>query len=131
MKSFATFLSSTFLDLREHRKAVAAVLERLGLHVVWMERFGARPDEPMTACLGEVAGCDLFVGLYAHRYGFIPDGRAVSITEEEFEHARLQNKPVFCFFVQDDHPWPPPLIEGEPGRSKLTAFRGRVMNQVV
>jgi len=131
MKSFITFLSSTFVDLQEHRKAVAVALERLKLHVVWMERFGARPDEPINACLGEVAGCDLFVGLYAHRYGFIPDGRAISITEEEFEHARLHNKPVFCFFLQDEHPWPPPQIEGDPGRGKLVAFRGRVANQVI
>jgi uncharacterized protein DUF4062 len=131
MKSFAIFLSSTFLDLQQHRKAVAVALERLGLHVIWMERFGARPDEPVTACLGEVGECDLFVGLYAHRYGFVPDGHAVSITEMEFEHARLQNKPVFCFFVQDDYPWPPPLIEGEPGRGKLTAFRVRASNEVV
>lgn len=131
MKSFATFLSSTFIDLQEHRKAVAAALERLGLHVHWMERFCACPDEPMTACLCEVAGCDLFVGLYAHRYGFIPDGQAVSITEHEFDHARLQNKPVFCFFVKDDFPWPPRHIEKEPGCSKLTAFRERVTNQIV
>ena len=131
MKSFAAFLSSTFVDLREHRKAVAEAMERLGLQVVWMERFGARPDEPMTACLGEVEGCDLFVGLYAHRYGFTPPGGERSITEEEFEHARLNNKPAFCFFVDENHPWPPKLIDLEPDRSKLAAFRGRVNTQVV
>lgn len=131
MKTFAIFLSSTFVDLRKHRKAVAEALQRLGLQVVWMERFGARPDEPMTACLCEVEGCDLFVGLYAHRYGFTRPGGERSITEEEFEHARLNNKPAFCFFVEDNYPWPPNLIDPEPDRSKLAAFRRRVNTQVV
>ena len=131
MRSYAAFLSSTFVDLQAHRTAVAAALERLGLRVVWMERFGARPDEPKTACLGEVVGSDLFIGLYAHRYGSIPAGGDLSITEEEFEQARVHNKPLFCFFVQNNYPWDPELIESEPGRSKLAAFRDRVKNQVV
>ena len=36
-------LSSTYNDLIEHRKAAHDALEQLGLHVIWMEAFGARP----------------------------------------------------------------------------------------
>jgi len=50
------FLSSTFVDLVEHRKLVAEALERLGQQGVRMEIFGARPDEPMEACLAEGVG---------------------------------------------------------------------------
>lgn len=131
MMPFKTFLSSTYEDLVLHRRAVAEALERLGLHVQWMERFGARPEEPTTACLGEVSGCDLFLGLYAHRYGFVPAGGTKSITEAEFEHARLHNKPVFCYFIQENFAWPPNFIEKEPGQSKLMQFRQRISDQIV
>ena len=36
------FLSSTYDDLVDYRKAAHDTLEQLGLHVVWMESFGAR-----------------------------------------------------------------------------------------
>ena len=126
-----TFLSSTYLDLKEHRHAVVEALERLGQDVGRMEVFGARPDEPTTACLDEVEACDLFVGVYAHRYGFVPLGSEISITEREFNHATQFNKPIFCFFVSEDHPWPPKMVEGEPGQSKLSIFRQRVSDSVV
>jgi len=65
------FISSTYDDLKDHRKAAHDELERLGLHVIWMEAFGARPMESTEACLKEIEECDLFVGIYAHRYGYI------------------------------------------------------------
>ena len=37
------FLSSTYNDLIEHRKAAHDALEKLGLQVIWMESFGSRP----------------------------------------------------------------------------------------
>ena len=54
-------------DLVEHRKAAHDALEQLGLHVIWMEAFGARPVESTKACLEEVEESDLFVGIYSHR----------------------------------------------------------------
>ena len=82
------FLSSTYNDLIAHRQAAHDALEQLGLHVIWMEAFGARPVESTKACLDEVADCEMFVGIYAHRYGYIPDGKDISITEQEFNHAK-------------------------------------------
>ena len=94
-----TFLSSTYVDLVEHRKAAGEALERLGQQAGRMEVFGARPEEPIDACLNEIDECDLFVGIYAYRYGYIPEGSDVSITEAEFDHAKRHNKPVFCFLI--------------------------------
>src|SRR5262245_61768749 len=125
------FISSTSLDLRAHREAVADALERLGQQVGRMEVFGARPDDPTGASLAEVDACDLFVGVYAHRYGFVPPGSTVSITEREFLRACERGKPLFCFIIADDHPWPPALIDPEPNRGKLLAFKERVGRHVV
>jgi hypothetical protein len=126
-----TFLSSTYADLRDHRRAAAEALQRLDQDVGRMEVFGARPAEPTAACLDEVEACDLFVGIYAYRYGFRPADSDTSITEQEFNHAQQKSKPLFCFVVSDDHPWPPKFIEGDPGRVKLEAFKERISSRLV
>jgi Domain of unknown function (DUF4062) len=126
-----TFISSTYLDLVDHRRVVANALERLGQTAGRMEVFGARPNEPTVACFDEIQRCDLFVGIYAYRYGYVPEGAETSITEQEFDRARQLSKPIFCFVIDEGHPWLPRLMEGEPGRSKLMVFKERVSRSYV
>ena len=82
------FLSSTYVDLIEHRRQAAEALERLGQQAGRMEIFGARLEEPQEACLREIDTCDMFVGIYAHRYGYIPPGSEQLIIKSEFRHAK-------------------------------------------
>jgi Domain of unknown function (DUF4062) len=125
------FLSSTYADLADYRRCAAEALERLGQQPGRMEVFGARPEEPSEACIREIDQCDLFVGIYAHRYGYVPEGSEVSITELEFQHAKDKSKPIFCFLVDEVYPWPPPMIEAEPGRAKLSRFKDTLQRQLV
>ena len=120
------FISSTYVDLVEHRKATAEALDRLDQQVGRMEIFGARPEEPSKACFAEIDDCDLFVGIYAYRYGFVPKGSDISITEEEYDYAKRHNKAVFCFQIDEDHPWPPKMIEDGLGKSKLVRFKAKL-----
>ena len=116
------FLSSTYVDLIAHRRLATEALERLGQQVDRMEVFGARPEEPTSASLDEVDRCDLFIGIYAHRYGSLAPGTDRSITETEYRHALKTETPIFCFLVDDDHPWPPKMIERGKAAEKLAAF---------
>ena len=120
------FLSSTYIDLIEHRKFAIEALERLGQDVGRMEVFGARPQEPTMACLSEIEGCDVFIGIYAHRYGHIPSDSQISITEAEYNYAVELKKPMFCFMVNEEYPWPPKMIDEHPIKSKLLRFKQRV-----
>jgi len=120
------FLSSTYLDLVEYRKKAAEALARLRQEAGWMEIFGARPEEPQEASLNEVETSDIFVGIYAHRYGHIPAKSKISITEAEFRHAKKLKKPMFCFVLDEAHPWLPKMIENEPGRSKLVHLKAKI-----
>jgi hypothetical protein len=124
------FLSSTYNDLIEHRRAAHDALEQLGLHVIWMEAFGARPVDSITACLHEVEESDLFVGIYAYRYGHIPDGKDISITEEEFDHAQKLGKPIFGFVINDHYFWPPEHIEHDK-KNKLETFLVKIKIQPI
>ena len=125
------FLSSTYEDLREHRVKAAQAIERLGQHGVRMEVFGARPGDATGVCREEIEASDAFLGIYAHRYGHVPAASSISITEQEFDFAQERRKPTFCFLVDDEFPWSPKLIEGDPGQSKLKLFKQRVAATVV
>ncbi|HXO39882.1 MAG TPA: DUF4062 domain-containing protein [Thermoanaerobaculia bacterium] len=119
--AYKVFVSSTRIDLPRHREAVKNALLKTGYFPVEMEDFGARDAEPVTACLGLVGESDLFVGVYAWRYGFMPPGAARSITAEELEQARRLGKPRFCFLVDESQPWPavPGMAEESPESREL------------
>jgi hypothetical protein len=125
------FISSTSRDLLDHRAAVAKALLDAGYHPVDMANFMARPEGAATACLKEVAESDLFLGIYAWRYGYIPEGAEVSITEQEFIEAKRLSKPCFIFMVDESYPWPEEYKEGEPGARLLRDFKARLDSQLV
>ncbi|PYS71302.1 MAG: hypothetical protein DMF73_11030 [Acidobacteria bacterium] len=125
------FLSSTHLDLSDYRSRATEAIERLDQQVGRMEVFGARPEGAREASLREVETCELFVGIYAHRYGYQPAGSDISITEAEYRQAQRLGKPIFCFVVKEDYPWPPTMIEEEPGRTKLRAFKTEIETSLV
>ena len=87
------FISSTYKDLIDYRAAAIRAVEGTNYQASKMEVFGARPDEPLDACLKEVEESDLFIGIYAHRYGYIPEGSDISITEMEYIHAKKLGNP--------------------------------------
>jgi len=119
------FLSSTRQDLLAYRATVDAALREAGLVPILMERFGAREDLPLDTCLAEVRGADLFVGIYAWRYGFVPVGESASITELEYREACRQKKPCYCFLVDESQAWPEEDRERER-EAELSAFKARL-----
>ncbi|HKU73010.1 MAG TPA: DUF4062 domain-containing protein [Pyrinomonadaceae bacterium] len=126
------FISSTYKDLIDYRSAAIRAVEGTNYQASKMEVFGARPDEPLDACLKEVEESDLFIGIYALRYGFIPEGADISITEREYAHARKLGRPIYCFLLdKEKQPWFYNWIEGEPGKSKLEDFKKRIEKQHV
>jgi hypothetical protein len=52
-----------------------------------MERFTASHHPTVCECERMARECDIYVGVIAHRYGWIPDDRALSITELEYDAA--------------------------------------------
>ena len=116
------FVSSTYIDLVEYRKVVERAINVLDEQHRMMEYFGSRPEEPKTAALNEVGRCDVFIGIYAHRYGTVPAGDEKSVTEQEFDRAQKLGKPIFVYRVNADQPWPPKMIERGEGEKKLAEF---------
>lgn len=108
------YVSSTYDDLKDCRKAVEQELRRLGHLDVAMEHYAAETRSSLQRCLDDVAACDFYVGIFAWRYGWVPErdnpeGR--SITELEYRKARAEDKPCLIFLLDPDAPWPVTQVE--------------------
>lgn len=118
------FLSSTFTDLADYRETVQRGIRQLGAIDVSMEHFGARDDRPADECVRLVRDeSDLFVGIYAHRYGHIPEGAEMSISEMEYRTATESSLPRFIYLIDDNQPWLPAHVDSGSSRDRLLAFK--------
>ncbi len=115
------YISSTYNDLTEYRKTVYKTLRKMGHDVIAMEDYVASDERPVAKCLLDVQNCDIYIGIFAWRYGFIPKGESLSITEQEYKHAKKHNIPCLIFLLDEKIPWPPNYIDshtcdGEKGK---------------
>src|SRR4029077_13225985 len=81
------FLSSTLEDLRDARKKILKLLSVIPADLVSMETFGSDESHPVSYCMERVRKCNVFIGVYAERYGTADPGLGKSITEAEYEEA--------------------------------------------
>ncbi len=102
--TITVFISSTFLDNEERRRLVEDAVLRAGMTPVGMEHFTASHRPTVDECVKLAAGCHLYVGIMAHRYGWIPPGEARSITEIEYDAAEKAARPRFMFEIDRDVP---------------------------
>jgi len=105
------FISSTYVDLIEYREKAVEVLNRYKCLPIAMEFFGCQSEDPTKVCETGIRECDIFIGIYAHRYGHTPGDREKSITRMEYELATDFKKQCLCFIVKDDFPWNPKFME--------------------
>ena len=119
-------ISSTSLDLPEHRKQVIAACERMGYFPSAMENLPARDADAIQVSLEMVDKADVYLGIYAWRYGYIPEGQAVSITEMEFDRAVQRGIPILVFTIHKDHTLVIDMVETSPGApEKLAALKAK------
>jgi len=112
------YVSATFKDLQAHRQIVQVVLRRFGYEDVAMEYYVAEDERPLEKCLRDVADCDLYVGIFAWRYGFVPETDnpdKLSITELEYRKAVELEKPRLLFVIDEDADWPAKFMDIDRG----------------
>jgi hypothetical protein len=92
------FLSSTFRDLANERKAVLGVLQRKRQAPVAMEYFLAKPTTPLKTALEHLRKSDVVILLLGFRSGsLISDGTDRSYTEAEYDEATKLQLDVLPF----------------------------------
>jgi hypothetical protein len=124
------YLSSTYVDLVRHRAVLARALRKAGYEIVMMEEYVARDQRVEFACKGDVAGCDVYVGVFAWRYGHIPtDGNPerLSVTEMELAAAGAKPMPRLTFLLEEKARWPAARKDAQLAR--VSELRGRLQKQ--
>jgi hypothetical protein len=120
-------ISSTARDLPSHRDQVRLACERAGFEPrEMMENLTALNSNAIETSLRMVEEADVYIGILAYRYGTIPTGYDVSITEMEFNRAVELGKPWLVFFIHKDHPVTIEDVEFGPGAAKLKALKDRI-----
>ena len=95
-----------------------------------MEEYAARDARVEFACMGDVVGCDTYVGLFAWRHGYVPEaGNADGLSVTEMEYAAAGGKPMprLTFLLEDKARWPEPRKDADLG--PIQALRARLKQQ--
>jgi hypothetical protein len=93
--------------------------------VIAMEDYVATDQRPTEKCLADVAASDLYIGIFAWRYGYIPSEKNPdhkSVTELEYRQALQMGKSCLLFLLDKDVPWPPNAMDAVTGEGKRGKF---------
>lgn len=136
MMPHKTFLSSTTLDLYEHRRVLLDQLHRMKLQPLAMEYLGSHSADPTAVCAREIEECDLFIGVYAFRYGYTSAEGSPSITEQEYDIAQARAKRCLCYCADvstEGLYTSQPTWQEEPQwkRDQLASFKQRLDQEIV
>ena len=120
-------ISSTARDLPEHREQVRKACERMGFEPrEMMEHLTALDKDAVETSLEMVDRAEVYIGIFAHRYGSMPDGAETSITEMEYDRAVEKKIPRLIFFIDENRPVPPKDFDTGAGALKLQALKERI-----
>jgi len=119
-------ISSTSIDLPEHRKEAIEACLREGVFPIAVEYLPARDADAIRVSLEMVDKADVYIGIYAWRYGHVPEGHDKSITEIEFDRAVERGIPILIFLIHKDHPLTIEMVETDKvAQEKLRKLKDR------
>lgn len=117
-------ISSTSLDLPEHRKQVEQACLQAEFFPKQMEHLPARDADAIRVSMEMVDAADIYIGIFAWRYGHIPEGHEISITEMEINRAVERGIPILVFLIHDEHLLTRKMFEAnDAAQAKLEALK--------
>ena len=123
-------ISSTGLDLRNYRQAAIDLCLEAGLFPIAMENFEAMGLGATEGSKHKLDEADAYVGIFAHRYGYVEKGYRKSVTEIEFDYAGERKLDRMCFLADPEYPWPPEAWDYK-NQKRLQNFKSRVGDEVI
>jgi hypothetical protein len=125
-------ISSTARDLPDYRRQAMDACVRQGMFPIMMEHLPAMDDDAISASIAMVDEAEIYLGIIAQRYGHIPKGHDISITEMEYNHAKTRGIPCLIFIMDEKSSDATPTDEDAAKTVKLSAFKDRLKaDQVV
>jgi hypothetical protein len=124
------FISSTGQDLKDYRLAAIETCNQLELVPVAMEFFESMGAGATEGSKKKLESAAVYVGIFAHRYGYIEAGYQHSVTEVEFNYAGGRGLDRLCFLIDPKYPWPPEAVDYK-NHERLLAFKAKVEREVI
>jgi tetratricopeptide (TPR) repeat protein len=124
-------ISSTARDLPEHREQIVEACLRQNMFPLRMEDLPANSDEAAEASLKMVEDADVYIGMFANRYGYVPQAnnpKKISVTEMEYDRAVARKIERLVFVMAKSHPITVDDVEIE-NAAKLKSFKDRVQTE--
>src|SRR5258707_1611691 len=119
-------ISSTSIDLPEHRREVEKACLREGIFPIGMDNLPARDADAIRVSIEMVDKADIYIGIFAWRYGHKPEGHDISITEMEFNRAVERKIPILVFLIHKEHPATIEMVETDKeAQQKLAELKER------
>ena len=126
-RRYQVFVSSTYLDLKDERRAVQEAILELDCFPAGMELFPASNDDAWTLIKGVIDSSDYYLLVIGGTYGSVDEATQLSYTEKEYDYAVSVDKPVMAFVHGDPGSIPASKTELDTSaREKLEAFREKV-----
>lgn len=124
MEKLKIFISGTQDDMKQERdavdRAVNAILLSTGIRA---ETTVSQPQPPRDWIEQQIQECNIYIGIYSHRYGWVIPDEGISATEFEYNLACKLDKPILV--------WIRKLREEEEGKQdfdRQKSFLNRVSN---
>ncbi len=119
-------ISSTAIDLPKHRQEAFNACLREGVFPIGMEHLPARDADAIRVSMEMIDKADIYIGIFAWRYGHQPEGRDISITEMEFIRAVERKIPILVFLIHKDHLFTIETVElDKDAQKKLAELKER------
>lgn len=103
MSEDVAVVSSTTRDLPVHRREVAEACRAARYLALMMEDLPASSSGAIESSHELVKDAQVYIGIYAFRYGTVPDGQPNSITEMEFDWACARPLELLVFVMDRSH----------------------------
>lgn len=100
-KRFQVFISSTFNDLKEERRAIIESLLNARYIPAGMEIFSASSDEQFNYIKKIIDDCDYYILILKNNYGSISASTGISYTEMEYDYAMKRKMPILAFIYDN------------------------------
>jgi Domain of unknown function (DUF4062) len=124
---YQIFVSSTFKDLIDERRAVLEAILKLNQFPAGMETFPAVNDPAWELIEKVIKDSDYYVLIIGGKYGSIDAESGLSYTEKEYDFAVSNNIPVLAFIHKNIGSIISDKTESSPKiKKKLAAFKNKV-----
>ena len=121
-------ISSSVQELPQHLAEVLSACLRQDMYPLTTEH---RPfdcgESSLAFSMRLVDAADLYIGIFAHRYGYIPPGAGASITELEYRRACERGIPTLIFIMHEEHLLHFRDVEHGPGGERIRALKASLL----